>query len=232
MWRLAATFGVCMFLCAAGRVAAHDPIKTRVTWTGDIARIVSARCVSCHYPGVEGTMSLSTYEEARPWARTIKEEVLTRRMPKWHAVRGYGDFANDPSLSAFDIALVSAWADGGAPKGTEADVVRSSTVVTTRLLMADPPMGAQNVTLPCGDHTAPEGTLWAVRPTLAKDGTVGIAAKLPGNRVELIGWIRGYDPQSPTTYQLRVPLALPPTSVISAQPASAGCSLTLTVLPR
>ena len=74
-------------------------------------------------------MSLATYEEARPWARAIKEEVLTRRMPIWHAVRGYGDFSNDPSLSAFDIALVSAWVDGGAPKGTAADLVRDSASV-------------------------------------------------------------------------------------------------------
>ena len=66
-------------------------------------------------------MSLATYEDARPWARAIKEEVMTRRMPKWQAVRGYGDFSNDPSLSAFDIALVVAWADGGAPKGIESD---------------------------------------------------------------------------------------------------------------
>ena len=61
-------------------------------------------------------MSFRTYEDARPWARAIKEEVLTRRMPKWHAVRGYGDFSNDPSLSAFEIALIAAWADGGAPE--------------------------------------------------------------------------------------------------------------------
>ena len=50
-------------------------------------------------PDGRGPMSLATYEDARPWARAIKEEVMTRRMPKWHAVRGYGDFSNDPSLS-------------------------------------------------------------------------------------------------------------------------------------
>ena len=106
---------------AAAVVAAHDPITTRVTWTGEISRIVQARCVTCHSPDGRGPMSLRTYEDARPWARAIKEEVMTRRMPKWHAVRGYGDFSNDPSLSAFEIALIAAWADGGAPRGVEAD---------------------------------------------------------------------------------------------------------------
>ncbi len=61
-------------------------------------------------------MALTTYEEARPWARAIREEVLARRMPKWHVVRGYGNFSNDPSLSAFEVALFAAWADGGAPR--------------------------------------------------------------------------------------------------------------------
>ena len=98
---------------------AHDRITTRVTWNGDIARIVAARCLGCHVADGRGPMSLATYEDARPWARAIKEEVLTRRMPRWQAVRGYGDFSNDPSLSSFEIALLPAWVDGGAPRGTD-----------------------------------------------------------------------------------------------------------------
>lgn len=230
-WRLAAAFGALLTARTAVELGAHDPVKTRVTWTGDIARIVSARCVTCHYPGVQGTMSLATYEDARPWARAIKEEVLTRRMPVWHAARGYGDFSNDPSLSAFDIALVSAWVDGGAPKGTDADAVRNRSGAEMRGLAVRPlPSGAREITLGCGEQPAPEGTVLAVRPALQKDGSVGLAMKLPGNRVEIIGWIRGYDPRFPTAYQLRVPLIVPPTAVLSAQPATPGCSVTLTVL--
>jgi hypothetical protein len=54
--------------------------------------------------------------------------------------------------------------------------------------------------------------------------------RLPGNRSEIVGWIRDYDPRFPVTYQLRIPLAIPPTAVLSAQPATPGCSITLTVL--
>ncbi len=92
-------------------------------------------------PDGRGPMSLATYEEARPWARAIKEEVMTRRMPKWHAVRGYGDFSNDPSLSPFEIALIAAWADGGAPRGTEADA--STAPHRARLERTDAPAGGR-----------------------------------------------------------------------------------------
>ena len=114
-------------LLISGSLAAHDRITTKVTWDREIAPIVRARCVTCHSPGGRAPMPLTTYEEARPWAKAIKEEVLARRMPKWHVVRGYGDFKNDPSLSAFEIALVAAWADGGAPAFAKASASAKAT---------------------------------------------------------------------------------------------------------
>ena len=65
-------------------------------------------------------MPLTTYDEVRPWARAIKDQVLTRRMPKWAAAHGYGAFANDPSLSLEELAIIAAWVDGGQPRGTAA----------------------------------------------------------------------------------------------------------------
>ncbi len=62
-------------------------------------------------------MPLTTYYEVRPWARAIKEQVLERRMPKWHAAHGFGAFANDPSLTPLESALIVAWVDGGQPPG-------------------------------------------------------------------------------------------------------------------
>jgi hypothetical protein len=60
-------------------------------------------------------MPLTTYEEVRPWARAIKEQVLTRRMPKWHAARGFGAFQNDPTLTPIEQAMIVSWVDGGLP---------------------------------------------------------------------------------------------------------------------
>ena len=217
----------CGLVVAAAVLAAHDPIKTRVTWTGEIARIVQARCVTCHAPDGRGPMSLTTYEDARPWARAIKEEVMTRRMPRWHAVRGYGDFSNDPSLSPFEIALIAAWADGGAPRGTAADARGAATATESPAADKTPP-GSRDVTLSCGEQPAPEGTLLAVQPELEKDGAVGIAVRLPDGRREIVAWIKGFDPEFPTIYRLRVPLALPSGSVIATD-ARGTCALTLTV---
>ena len=215
------------FLAAVAAVSAHDPIKTRVTWTGEIATIVEARCASCHKPDGRGPMSLLTYEDARPWARAIKEEVMTRRMPKWHAVRGYGDFSNDPSLSPFEIALIAAWADGGAPRGTEADAKTSNT--RARLAKDERPAGAtRDVMLPCGEQPAPDGTLLAVRPEPEPGESIGVAVRLPDGRREIVAWIKDFDPEFATTYRLRVPLELAGGSVI-ASGALGACALTLTI---
>ena len=97
--------------------AAHDPITTRVTFSREIRAILGTRCVICHSAGGAAPMPLTTYDETRPWARAIKEQVLTRRMPKWHAARGFGSFTNDPTLTPFEIALLVSWIDGGLPRG-------------------------------------------------------------------------------------------------------------------
>ena len=61
--------------------------------------------------------SLASFDDARPWAKAIKEEVLNRRMPPWGAVKGFGEFKNDPSLTQEEISLISDWVEGGSPEG-------------------------------------------------------------------------------------------------------------------
>jgi len=61
-------------------------------------------------------MPLTTYDDVRPWARAIKDQILTRRMPIWQAAHGYGAFANDPSLTPVEMAMIAAWVDGGQPR--------------------------------------------------------------------------------------------------------------------
>ena len=220
------------FVAAFGiQAGAHDRITTKVTWDREISPIFEARCTGCHSPRGRSTISLTTYQEARPWAAAIKEEVLTRRMPKWNAARGYGDFANDPSLSPFEIALVAAWVDGGAPETGGKTKAASPGGVPPRVPLekpfaAPPSAKTRTVSLPCGDH-AVTGRLLAVRPQLDKDGSVGIAAWLPGGRQEIVAWIRRYDPQEPTTYWLRRPLVLPGGSRLRME-VSGRCALDLT----
>src|SRR4026208_699235 len=95
-----------------------------VTFTKDVAPIFQRSCQNCHRPGAIAPMSLLTYDDARPWARAIKDKVTKREMPPWYIDRTIGitAFKNDPSLSARDITTISQWVDAGAPMGNPADM--------------------------------------------------------------------------------------------------------------
>ena len=89
-----------------------------VTFNRDVAPIFQKHCTSCHRPGQMGPMSLLTYESARPWARSIQRRVVARTMPPWGADPAIGVFANDPSLTAEEIATITRWVANGAPRGS------------------------------------------------------------------------------------------------------------------
>ena len=96
----------------------------QVTFTKDVAPILQRSCVSCHRAGEMAPMSLMTYEEVRPWTRSIRARVSNREMPPWHIDKTIGiqSFKDDPSLSDEEIATVVKWIDGGAPRGNPADM--------------------------------------------------------------------------------------------------------------
>ena len=102
-------------LIAFTATAATNPLP--VTFTKDVAPILQKNCQGCHRPGEAAPFSLLTYEQARPWAKAMKEAVLLKKMPPWFADPHYGKFANDRSLSQKDIDTLVAWADAGAPAG-------------------------------------------------------------------------------------------------------------------
>jgi hypothetical protein len=102
--------------------ASADDGEKGLTFTKDIAPILFKNCAGCHRPGDIAPMSLLSYKEARPWARSIKEKVLTRAMPPWSADPRYGEFSNDASLSERDIAAIVAWVDQGAKEGDPRDL--------------------------------------------------------------------------------------------------------------
>lgn len=107
---------------------AQAPAKTtaldQVTFSKDIVPILQRSCQNCHRPGSIAPMSLLTYKEARPWARSIKEKVVKRDMPPWFIDRTVGirKFKDDPSLTDQELATITAWVDAGAPEGNPADM--------------------------------------------------------------------------------------------------------------
>lgn len=88
-----------------------------VTFTKDVAPILYKNCVVCHRAGENAPMSLVTYKEARPWARSIKEKIIDRVMPPWYADPQHGQFANDRRLSQKEVDTLIAWVDQGAKEG-------------------------------------------------------------------------------------------------------------------
>jgi len=102
-------------------VSAHAE-QTPFTFSKDVAPIFYNHCVECHRPTMFAPMSLLTYEDARPWARSIKQRILTREMPPWGADPSIGHFRNDSRLSQNEIDTIVGWVDGGAPKGNDKDL--------------------------------------------------------------------------------------------------------------
>ena len=95
-----------------------------VTFTRDVAPILQAKCEVCHRPDNIGPMSLITYEDVRPWVRSIKARVVSRDMPPWHLDKGVGiqKFINDRSLSDQEIDTIVRWIDTGASRGDMKDM--------------------------------------------------------------------------------------------------------------
>src|SRR5437868_15047529 len=93
------------------------------TYSKDVAPILYKHCAGCHHSNDIAPMSLITYKEARPWAASIKEAVVRRRMPPWMADPHFGKWSNDPTLTEAEIAAIRAWVDGGKPEGDRKSVV-------------------------------------------------------------------------------------------------------------
>lgn len=98
--------------------------QAQITFTKDVAPILQNNCQVCHRPGSIAPMSLLTYEDARPWARSIKQKVAVREMPPWFIDKNVGvqHFSNDRSLTDDEIATIVTWVDAGAPQGNPADM--------------------------------------------------------------------------------------------------------------
>jgi hypothetical protein len=125
-WRDLGTCALAISLCTtlSGLRIAAQGAPPRVTFTKNIAPIFQAKCQECHQPNSIAPMSLITYQDVRPWARSIKERVATRQMPPWHIDRGVGvqKFKNDMSLTDEQVDTIVRWVDGGALEGDPKDL--------------------------------------------------------------------------------------------------------------
>ena len=105
-------------------LASAAELNRQVTFAKDVAPIFERSCQSCHHEGTSAPMPLVTYEQARPWAKSIKARVAQRDMPPWHLDKTVGirHNKNDRSLTDEEIATIVKWVDAGAPQGNPADM--------------------------------------------------------------------------------------------------------------
>ena len=113
-------------------VVTAEAAPPQVTFSKDVAPIFQAKCQECHQPNSIAPMSLITYQDARPWAKAIRERVITRQMPPWHIDRSVGvqRFKNDMSLTDEQVDSIVRWVDGGAPQGDPKDLPQPKPLVT------------------------------------------------------------------------------------------------------
>lgn len=111
----------------AGRSMPASAADSSPTFTKDVAPILMRSCVQCHRPGQVAPMSLLSFEDVRPWARSIKTRVTRREMPPWNLdpTVGIKDIIDDPSLSSQEIQTIVTWVDSGAPKGETSDMPKA-----------------------------------------------------------------------------------------------------------
>jgi hypothetical protein len=178
-------------MCGIASLAATN--APSVTFTKDVVPVLQKNCQGCHRPGEAAPFSLLTYEQARPWAKAMKEAVLLKKMPPWFADPHYGKFSNDRSLSQKEIDILAAWADAGAPQGDPKDLpapvkfVEGWRIPTPDVVFEMP----RDFEIPAA------GTIdyqYIVVPTgFQKDQWVQLAEARPGNRVlvhHIIAFIR------------------------------------------
>ena len=110
--------GAALLVCGPLAAAADQA----PTYSKEVAPILYKNCASCHRQGEIAPMSLLTYEQTRPWVKSIREKVLTGQMPPWHAAEPHGTFSNDRRLSDSEKKTLIAWVDAGAPQGDPKDL--------------------------------------------------------------------------------------------------------------
>src|SRR5713101_6656641 len=178
-------------LFAFGSTAATNP--SAVTFTKDVAPVLQKNCQGCNRPGEAAPFSLLTYEQARPWAKAMKEAVLLKKMPPWFADPHYGKFSNDRSLSQKEIDTLVAWADAGAPQGDPKDMPPPANFVEGWRI----PKPDVVLEMPTDFEIPAKGTIeyqYIVVPTgFTEDKWVRMAEARPGNRAlvhHIVGYLR------------------------------------------
>jgi hypothetical protein len=151
-------FAIAAIAAMGGRSVAADLTSAQpVTFSKDIAPILQEKCQTCHREGSMAPMSLVTYQETRPWAKAMRQRVITRQMPPWHLDKTVGvqKFKNDISLSDDQIATIVRWADTGAAEGNPRDLPPPKQWPKDNEWQATKELGEPDLIIPAEPYTMP-----------------------------------------------------------------------------
>ena len=161
-------------------VDAHKPITSKYTFSEDVYPIVKAHCGGCHVAGGIAPMSLMTYEDARPWAESIRLELTSGHMPPWYGDPSVAPLRDVHKLSPRDLDVVLTWVTGGTPPGPSTKI---ATVTPRRSWAKGPPDIVvpipATVSLPAG--TNEDTREFVLRDANDRDRMIAFADLLPGN---------------------------------------------------
>lgn len=120
---LGVIFSFAPFPAVNGRASDAEKIPpANITFTKDVAPIFYKNCAGCHRPGEIAPFSVMSYKDVRPWAKSIREQVISREMPPWHADPNHGSWLNERRMSQKEIDTIVAWVDGGEKEGEPKDL--------------------------------------------------------------------------------------------------------------
>jgi hypothetical protein len=199
----------------SSRTRAHG-FGSQITWNREISRIVYDRCASCHRPG--GTaFSLMRYTDAQPRANEIKDAVLSRRMPPWGAVKGFGHFRNDQSLTQEQIELFTKWVDGGIRRGNNPQLLPKA---PTFAKAGEPSIPTNALRIQGTFTLTHDFVVDGLQPERVQPAaSLRIVAVLPGGSVEPLVWLRDYKAAYAHPFLFRQPVRLPAGTQIYGVPA-------------
>ena len=222
----AVAFGAVAVATQSGE--AHKAITSKYTYNDDVFPILRDRCASCHVPGGVAPMSLMTYDDAFPWAESIRAELVAAHMPPWNADEGYGEIKRAHTLTPKELDVILTWATGGNPRGSLDQVLPTIELKNAWTL------GAPDLTLPLpteftlaadkmedwAEFTLPTGTgearwvravdLLPGTPSIVRSATIvvksaGGAAAGPAPEHVLALWLPGQDPAPQDGVAFRLP---------------------------
>lgn len=185
-----------LFLALATTFSTAALAQSPTTFSKDVAPILQEKCQACHHAGTVAPMSLVTYRDARPWAKSIKAKVAAREMPPWFIDKKVGiqHFSDDESLTDQQIATIVKWVDDGALEGNPADMPAPRQFPDGQAWQAEMGKPDITITLPNDVMVKPTGPDWwpdiTVDPHLTEDRYIEVVQIIPTKGYQVIHHIR------------------------------------------